>query len=540
MAADTVTPSAAQLAQWCSEAEALLAAGRAAETAAACRQLLAALPGFVEAHRLLGIAALEQRQVAAGLASLQRARALAPRRADIAAQLARALSLAQRKPEALMEAEAALALQPDSAMTLDTLGVVFSRANAHARAVRLFAHAAALVPSNAGYQFNLATAHKFAGDFEAAETAYEACLAADPQYWKAYPTLSQLRRQTPERNHRARYEALLPKAQTVEAALQLRMALFKECEDLGDYAAAFTYLSEGKAARRRELGYDFAQDAALFDGIQAQNLATLRGPGHDSTEPIFVIGMPRSGTTLVERILSSHPAVHSAGELQNFGLAFKRASGSRSRQMLDADTLSRSGQVDFAAVGKAYVDSTRPDTGHTPHFVDKMPLNFLYAGFIHRALPKAKIVCLRRNAWDACLSNFRQLFALQFSYYNYSYDLLDCGRYYRAFDLLLQHWQRTLPGVILEVRYERLVAEPEAETRRLLAHCGLAWDDACLAFERNQAPVSTASAVQVRQPLYRSAVERHRHYQSQLAPLTALLEGFGYRADDPVRSVTAP
>lgn len=525
-----MTPQQRQ--HWLRQAELLLEQRRPAEAADCCRRLLVVAPDDAEALFLLGMAQLEQRQLATALASLRRARAEAPQRADIAAQLARALSLGQQKPAAIAEAEAAVALNPETALTLDTLGVVFSRANAHTAAAALFARAVALAPDNAGYQFNLATSLKFLGDFEAAEAAYEACLRADPQYWKAYPTLSQLRRQTVARNHVARYEALLPQAKTVEGQLQLRMALFKECEDLGDYRAAFAHLSAGKAARRPSLGYRFADDEQLFATLTAHFSAPLPAATHGgSREPIFVIGMPRTGTTLVERILSSHSDVHAAGELQNFGLLLKRASGSRTRQLLDAETLAGLASVDLATLGQAYVDSTRPDTGHKPRFVDKMPLNFLYAGFIRQALPQARIVCLRRNAWDTCLSNFRQLFALHFSYYNYAYDLLDTGRYFMLFDRLMAHWQAVMPGAILEVEYEQLVAAPEAETRRLLAHCGLAWDEACLHFERNPAAVSTASAVQVRQPMYQGAVQRFRHYEAELAPLTRLLTEAGYQLD---------
>ena len=514
---------------WLRQAELLLEQRRPAEAADCCRRLLAVAVDDVEALFLLGMALLEQRQLASAIASLRRARALAPIRADLAAHLARALSLGQQKQAALAEAEAAMALGPETGFTLDTLGVVFSRANAHATAVRLFSQAVAKAPDNPGYQFNLATSLKFLGDFEAAEQAYEACLRADPRYWKAYPSLSQLHRQTAARNHIARYEALLPLASTVEAQLHLRMALFKECEDLGDYPAAFAHLSAGKAARRPSLGYRFTDDEQLFAALRDHFSAPLApAVPRGSREPIFVIGMPRTGTTLVERILSSHPDVHSAGELQNFGLLLKRASGSRTRPLLDAETLAGLAHVDLPALGQAYVDSTRPDTGRTPHFVDKMPLNFLYAGFIRQALPAARIVCLRRNAWDTCLSNFRQLFALHFSYYNYAYDLLDTGRYFILFDRLMSHWQAVMPGAILEVEYERLVASPEAETRRLLAHCGLEWNEACLHFERNDAAVATASAVQVRQPLYQAAVQRFRHYEAELAPLTRLLTEAGY------------
>ena len=254
--------------------------------------------------------------------------------------------------------------------------------------------------------------------------------------------------------------------------------------------------------------------------------------GFASDEPIFVIGMPRTGTTLLDRILSSHADVHSVGELQNFGVALKRASGSRTRPMLDAETMRLAAQADWSALGRRYIESTRPATGTTPRFVDKLPHNFVYAGYIANALPGAKIVCIRRNPMDTCLSNFRQLFALNSRYYDYSFDLLDTGRYYLQFDRLMAFWRETFPDRILEIRYEDLVDAQEPTTRRLLASCGLEWQDACLAFERNAAPVATASAVQVREPIHRAHLGRWKRYAPQLQELRELLEAGGVTVED--------
>ncbi|MEL1265386.1 sulfotransferase [Pseudoxanthomonas putridarboris] len=240
-----------------------------------------------------------------------------------------------------------------------------------------------------------------------------------------------------------------------------------------------------------------------------------------------MIGMPRTGTTLVERMLSLHPQVHSAGELQNFGVALKRATGSRTRHLLDPDTIARAAELDWERLGQDYIASTRPGTGHTPRFVDKLPHNFLYAGYIARALPHARLVCLRRNPLDTCLSNFRQLFALNTPYFDYANDLLDTGRHFLLFDRLMAHWRDVLPGRVLEVRYEDIVDDPQAQARAVLDFCGLPWDDACLDFQRNPSPVATASAVQVRQPLYRSALDRWKHYEAHLGGLRRLLEAGG-------------
>jgi len=235
--------------------------------------------------------------------------------------------------------------------------------------------------------------------------------------------------------------------------------------------------------------------------------------------------MPRTGTTLVDRILSSHPDVFSAGEMTQFALVIKRMTNTPSNKVLDAETLDASSTLDFAAVGARYLDSTRPRTGHTRRFIDKMPLNFFYAALIHAALPDARIICLRRNPMDTCLSNFRQLFSTRFPYYDYAYDLLDTGRYYERFNALIETWRRVLPAErFIEVDYESIIANQEAETRRLLTFCDLPWNDACLAFHTNAAPVATASSVQVRSPIYTSSVGRWQRYGEKLDPLRALFD----------------
>ena len=185
--------------------------------------------------------------------------------------------------------------------------------------------------------------------------------------------------------------------------------------------------------------------------------------------------------------------------------------------------------LDFAKLGAAYVASTRPDTGKTARFIDKLPHNFLYAGLIARALPRARIICVRRNPMDTCLGNFRQLFAQTSPYYDYSFDLQDTGRYFIQFDRLMAHWQRTMPERFVEIEYEQLVEDQESVTRRLLDICGLPWDEACLRFEENSAPVATASAVQVRSPIFRSSLQRWKRYEPQLQELRALLEGAGIK-----------
>ncbi|GAB3751748.1 hypothetical protein GCM10028795_20120 [Lysobacter olei] len=486
-------------------------------------------PRHAGVHFVAGVAALREQDYRPALDHLQAATRLNADRPDYAAQSAAALSAVFLGAEALSEARRAMALGGLDAMSLDTVGVVFTQNNAHAEALQAFAGAAAAMPTVASYRFNLATSLTFNGRLDEAEQEYEACLAHDPGHWKAHLALSQHRRQTEQRNHLDRLRRLRAEHEADPVAvLYLDLALAKELEDLGQYADAFGHLVSGKAAGGRLERYQPERDVALFDALHAafSDVGAVSS-GDPSAQPIFVIGMPRSGTTLVDRILSSHPAVRSAGELQNFGVALKRLSGSRTQALLDSDTIQRALGVDPQELGRVYLESTRPGTDGTPHFVDKLPHNFLYAGFIARALPNARIVCLRRDPVDTCLSNFRQLFAAGNPYYGYSYDVMDTGRYYLQFDRLMRHWQQVLPGRILEVDYEQLVNDQEGQTRRLLEFCGLPWDDACLRFQDNAAPVATASVVQVREGLHARSSGRWKRYADQLTEVRALLREGG-------------
>ncbi|OOG62183.1 sulfotransferase [Rhodanobacter sp. B04] len=487
--------------------------------------LLPLAPDHAGLHYLIGLAALGLKQMPQAVKHLQRAVKLDPLRAEYAAQFAKVLSLVNQPAVALRVVDRALTLSPLDAPTLDTLGVVLSRANEHERAVTLYERAVALAPARADLHYNLAKSLICLGRLDDADQEMEVCLDLAPQSWDIHLTLSQLRKQSRASNHLQRLQSLLPDSVgNPVAQLHLHLALFKEYEDLADYPRAFEHLAIGKAAGRVGRGYSHEQKEAQFAALtRALTEPQPAAAGFPTDEPIFVLGMPRSGTTLVERIISSHRDVHSAGELQNFPVSFKQVSGSRTPQLLDPETIGCASRIDWRKLGETYLSSTRPATGQKPRFIDKLPHNFLYAGFIANALPNAKIICLRRDPMDTCLSNFRQLFALQSTNYDYSFDLLDTGRYYVLFDRLMAHWQRLFPGRILEVDYETLVDSQENSSRQMLEFCGLSWDDACLRFEDNPAPVATASAVQVRRPMYRSSVKRWKHYEAQTADLQKLL-----------------
>jgi len=491
--------------------------------------LLQMVPQHGGVHFVVGMAALESRDIQGAFRHLLQASRLSPARADYAAQFARVLFECRMQPQAIEEAERALSLGNHDPMTLNVLAVLFTRANAHEQAVVAFRRAVEQVPNEAGLRLNLATALMAVGNIQQAIAECQQALATNPRLWRAHLTLAQLSRQSEQDNHLERLTALLQAhGDDPEAALYLNLALEKEYDDLGSYQQAMRHLIAGKRAWRVRLDQTQESDADIFESIiRTCGPIPASHVGARTGEPIFIFGMPRSGTTLVERIISSHSAVHSAGELQSFPVLFKRATGVRSVLALDTPMLEAAANLDWKALGEAYLQHTRPLTGHTAHFIDKLPHNFMFAGLIARALPNARMICLRRNAADTCIANFRQLFALNSPNYNYSFDLLDTGRYWLLFDKLMRHFQQVMPGRILEVHYEDVVNDQEGQTRRLLEHCGLPWESACLQFEKNAAPVSTASAVQVRSKIYRSSLQRWKRYGPMVDDLRALLEQAG-------------
>jgi tetratricopeptide (TPR) repeat protein len=487
-----------------------------------CRELIAQRPDHADSHFLLGMAEANQGRLPTALASVQNAARLRSS-PEYLAQLARLLVIARRDADALTAAGQALALQPTDALTLDTIGGVYSRLGAHKAALPCFAQAVAKDPDHAQMRFNYAASLNFTGQFVAAEEQYEAAIALQPRFVKAHSSLSSVRTQTPERNHIDRLEALLANTTDSIDSLHLHYALAKEHEDLKHREAVFYHLDTANRRRKAELGYDIAFDRAIFDGLKQHFLAedyfTGAGAALDPDQaPIFVLGMPRTGTTLVDRILSSHPDVESVGELQVMQVGLKRLARTTGRFALDPETIAAARRLDPAQLGQLYMDNAAPYRKSARRFIDKLPLNFLYIGYIARALPQAKIICLRRHPLDTVWSNYRHLFATHFSYYSYSYDLLDTAAYYVMFDELMRFWQQLFPGRVLEVQYETLVEDQEAQTRRLLEHCGLPWDPRCLRFHDNDAAVATPSATQVRQPMYRSALGRWRHYAQYLEP----------------------
>ena len=341
-----------------------------------------------------------------------------------------------------------------------------------------------------------------------------------------------LRAQTPDRNHIRELEQLLGRGlESWHREVPIRFALAKEYEDIGEYRRSWDHLRAGAALRRRHLKYDVTKDLATVDWIIEAYPAHPRGAaavqgGFQSAEPIFIVGMPRSGTTLLERIIAGHPDVCGAGELVHFASALVAAAARKAGRgdLPRRELVAASAMVDFAALGSDYIERTRPRTGGYARFTDKMPLNYLYCGSIARALPNARILHLTRHPLATAYAVYKTLFNQG---YPFSYDLNEIADYYIGYRRLMDHWRLALPGRILDVSYERLVSAPEPEGRRVFDFLGLEWRPECLAFHERTEAISTASAVQVRRPIYRTSIELWKNYQSELEPVAARLRAVG-------------
>lgn len=474
---------------------------------------------------LLGVLAGEHGNFAKAVELFSQAEQYDPLEAYYPIYLAKTWSTLKRQQLAKEAADRGEAVVADDAYLLDTLAVVYSRAGFHELAIPLFKRAIDLSPNQANMQYNLGASAQFVGDFSLAEAAYLSAIEINPNFYRAWASLVFLKKQTPEQNSLNKLKRLFEhKQDDADAKLQLGHAIAKTYEDLGKHKTSFDWLLRAKESKKVELPYDRKSGAATFNAAKRTYLrpaptSNTKGSSHGVT-PIFIVGLPRTGTTLVDRILSSHSQVCSAGELNLFAELIKSTAGTNSNLVLDADTLRRANALDLSEIGDEYLSRSHELARGRAYMVDKMPLNFFYCGLILRCLPQAKIVTLRRGALDSCVSNFRQLFSTQHSFYNYTFDLSDTAWFYQQFDSLMTHWQKYLPqDQFTQVHYEQVVFDQESQTRRLLEFCGLEWETACLNFHENKAPVSTASSIQVRQPLYSGSIGRWQKYGEQLTQL---------------------
>jgi tetratricopeptide (TPR) repeat protein len=479
-----------------------------------CAELVARAPDDGNAWALLTETALQRGRSDAAIICANRAVALLPNDPIPLILRAKCLFISGEARRAFEAAEAASRIAGNAPEAQDALGAIFGLLGLHKQAGEFFLRAVDARPDVPQYLFNLAATERMTGALKEAEAHCDAAIARDPRYGLAHYLRSDLRIQTADRNHIAEMEALIRSGRLAgPSEIMLRFALGKECEDLDLHDRAFDHVEAGCDLQHRSTPHDHAAAISEIDRIihtHTRSWIENAPPGHSAAAPVFVAGLPRTGTTLVERIIASHSAMSSVGETGAFASEMSRA-------MKDTAT-----RADPAAIGKRYVDAATAFRDlENVRFVDKTLQNYLYCGLIRAALPAAKIVLVQRHPLDACWAIYKAHFQGKFSF---SYHQTELAEYYLAYRRLARHWRATLPpDALLAINYEDIVRDQAAASRRLIDFVGLRWDDEVLRFHESPAPSATASAVQVRRPIYSSSVGKWRHHAERLAPLRACL-----------------
>lgn len=497
---------------------ALKTQGKPAAAEVACRQAILLDPTSAYAFNVLGNVQLDLGKAHEAETCLRQALLLRPGFAEALSNLGHTLVGLGRLDEAEAAFRQAIALKPDIAEAHYNLGYVLERQDRLADAETAYRRAIVLKPDFADAHNNLGAALKFLGRFADARASVERALELSPQNPSYLLNLTELKRFDGGDTDLANLEELAKDfaALPVKKQIDLSFALAKACEDVGRRDEAMHHLLAGNALKRQQISYDEAAAlGALDDFVEVFTpdlMRGLEGAGEPSSVPVFIVGMPRSGTTLIEQIFASHPNAFGGGELPTLSAI---AAG------IVPGTGTPISPDDLGRAGVRYVSEITRRAPHAARITDKMPSNFRFAGLIHLMLPNARIIHAVRDPLDTCFSCFSKLFA---DGQHQTYDLAELGRYYRRYRRVMEHWRRLLPaGRILDVRYEDVVTDLEGQARRIIAHCGLEWHDRCLAFHETNRPVHTASAMQVREPIYRRAVGRARPFLPFLEPLLKAL-----------------
>ncbi len=453
----------------------------------ACRQRLRAMPRSLLLRNLLGVALQRSGNVDAAIEVL----------------------------------DALLADKPEFADAHLNRGVALRDAGRLADAAAAYEKSLALNPQNALASYNLANVYKDLGEFDRAATSYEQAISLAPDFPQAHRNLAAIREYEPGDPHLAQMESAWQRSEG-SARAELGFALASVEERLGNFEQSFAYLEEANQLRRAELGYAIEDDEALFARIRTCEIG--EPPVHESADkrPIFIVGMMRSGTSLVEQILASHGSVHGGGELETLNRLIMP-------RLLDPAHPDDFSEAEVAALRMGYLEELGSLDARESIVTDKMPLNFRWLGFVTAALPEARIVHVSRDPRATCWSIYKHFFADEGN--PYAWDMRDIAAYHGLYLDLMAHWHGRFPDRIHELSYEELTDDQEGETRRLLEFCELDWDPACLEFHKTKRAVTTSSAAQVRKAMYKGSSEAWRNYESHISPLLDALDSQMSKAD---------
>ena len=521
---DGKTPSAQMpFADEIREAEALERAGDANKAEDTYRAILKRDPDHVEAARLLaGIASLHKRFREAEVL-LQRATSLAPNYARAWVDLVNVQRELENYDEATRSAERLVEIGPDKAESHMVHAGVVAHAGRHEEAIAAYQRALAFAPQKAAAMCGMAHHLKTIGEQEEAIRQYRACISAKPDHAEAYWSLANLKTFRFAETEVSAMETLVREGQLPDESLcMLENALGLEYEARRDFDRAFAHFERCATLRRQQESYDPVETEATHDRVirffDAERLRQGAAAGADPV-PILIVGLPRSGSTLIEQILASHSQVEGTHELSDLSRVVRSYRGRRNE--LFPDTLRGLAAEDWARLGQEYLDRTRKHRSGAAFFIDKNPNNFVFAGVLKLAIPNARIINARRHPVDSCFGSYKQLFA---SGQPFTYDLTELGEYYLQYHRLMEHWHRVLPGFVLDVHYERVVGDLEAEVRRMLDFCGLPFEESCLNFHETRRAVRTASSEQVRRAIYSNSVNLWRNYEKHLGELLHILK----------------
>ncbi len=497
-----------------------LQAGRREEGISNLERAIRANPDNVDALHALAEAWWSDAERAADIeALLRRVTSLAPAHGAAWTLLGTLLHDVDRPAEAIACNDRAVLLDAGNAAAWAGLGAAHAKASDMQKSADAYARALALDPARPGIHMSRAHSLKTLGRQEEALAEYRTAIAQKPDFGEVYWSMANLKVfRFPPAEVQAMEAQLAREDLSESAAIHFHFALGKAYEDAGDYDRAFAHYEAGNRRQRPLVSHDPVGFEARHERIarvfSCEFLEGHAGAGSRSDAPIFIVGLPRSGSTLIEQILASHSQVEGTLELSVLGdIATATARYRRNRQEFP-ETVQDLRDRDFLAYGEEYLEETRlfRKTGR-PRFTDKLPNNFSFIGFAHLILPNATIINARRHPLDSCLGNYKQLFGKG---QHFTYDMHELGLYYREYHKIMQHWHRVLPGKVLDVHYEETVADLETQGRRILAHCGLPFEEACLRFHETDRPVRTASSEQVRQPLYTRALGTWRRYEKHL------------------------
>jgi len=501
-------------------------------TVAACANEIIRLDqNSAEGYFLAGVVERVAQKPLKAAQAFEKSLALDTNRYDAAIELANQYSIARRNgdvAELLAKYEGKL---DNSPIYLDLAGTVYTEIGMPQKAWPLYKKATDLQPGVDLFQANLAACGVYLGKIDEAQDIYRSLLQRFPNHQRNHYQLSRLGKVKDSTHIEQMKEILRLGDGTPDKNVFLYYAIGKELEDLGLWEESFEYYKKAGDAVTSVANYDVAPDITLIDTIiDVCNAEWFESDTGESTvddsgkTPIFVVGLPRTGTTLTERIVSSHSQVESVGETLFLQMVVRRESGVHSIENMNSEMIEAVAKKDLGLIAKGYVDTLVYRLGDEPMFIDKLPFNFLFLGLIAKAWPNARIIHLGRNPMDSCFSMYKQVFTWA---YKFSYSLDGLGHYYVAYDRLRKHWRQLLKDRLIEVEYESLVADQEGQTRLLLDKLGLEFEQGCLDFDQNKAPSATASSVQVREKVHSQSVNKWERFAKQLQPLRQHLENAG-------------